>query len=38
MAALADFKQGRDVNNASIHGTFDNARAYLVSIGMGYRF
>lgn len=38
LAGLVDVKQSRRVNNATIGGEFSNARAYLVTAGIGYRF
>lgn len=38
LAGLVDMKQNREVHNGSINGEFSNARAYLVSAGVEYRF
>ncbi|MBU0632010.1 outer membrane protein transport protein [bacterium] len=38
VAGLIDIKDDRKVNNSSIDGKFTSARAYLVTIGMEYRF
>ncbi|MDP3466303.1 MAG: outer membrane protein transport protein [Sulfuricurvum sp.] len=38
LAGLIDMKQSRDVQNSSINGEFSNARAYLVTAGIEYRF
>ena len=38
IAGLIDIKDDRKVNNSSINGTFSNSRAYLVTIGMEYKF
>ena len=38
LAALVDLKESREVHNASINGEFSNARAYLVTAGIEYRF
>lgn len=40
LAALADLKKSRTVsgNDGGINGEFSNARAYLVTAGIGYRF
>jgi long-chain fatty acid transport protein len=38
LAGLVDMKENRDVYNSSIHGEFSNARAYLVTAGIEYRF
>ncbi|MDO9206914.1 MAG: outer membrane protein transport protein [Sulfuricurvum sp.] len=38
LAGLVDMKQSRDVQNSSIDGEFSNARAYLVTAGIEYRF
>ncbi len=38
LAGLVDMKKDRTVNNSSIHGEFTNARAYLVTAGIEYRF
>lgn len=38
LAGLVDRKQNREVHNGSINGEFSNARAYLVSAGVEYRF
>jgi len=38
LAGLVDMKKDREVHNASINGTFSNARAYLVTAGIEYRF
>lgn len=40
LAALADLKRSRSVsgNDSGIDGEFSNARAYLVTAGIGYRF
>ena len=38
IAGLVDVKGSRDVNNAAINGEFSNARAYLVTAGIEYRF
>jgi long-chain fatty acid transport protein len=38
LAALVDLKESREVHNASINGEFNNARAYLVTAGIEYRF
>jgi long-chain fatty acid transport protein len=38
LAGLVDVKKSREVHNASINGEFSNARAYLVTAGIEYRF
>lgn len=38
LAGLIDMKKDRSVHNSSINGEFTNARAYLVTAGIGYRF
>lgn len=40
LAAIADLKKSRTVsgNDGGINGEFSNARAYLVTAGIGYRF
>lgn len=38
VAALVDAKKSRDVKNVSIDGEFTNARAYLATAGIEYRF
>lgn len=38
LAGLIDIKDERKVNNSSIDGKFSSARAYLVTIGMEYKF
>lgn len=38
LAGLIDMKKNREVHNASISGDFSNARAYLVTAGIEYRF
>lgn len=38
LAGLIDVKKSREVHNSSINGEFSNARAYLVTAGIGYRF
>ncbi|MFZ2888836.1 OmpP1/FadL family transporter [Sulfuricurvum sp.] len=38
LAGLVDLKQSREVHNTSINGEFSNARAYLVTAGIEYRF
>ncbi|MCP4342939.1 MAG: aromatic hydrocarbon degradation protein, partial [Desulfobulbaceae bacterium] len=40
MAALYDYKESREVKNAegSVDGNFTNASAFLISVGMNYRF
>ncbi|HLD22477.1 MAG TPA: outer membrane protein transport protein [Sulfuricurvum sp.] len=38
LAGLVDVKKSREVHNSSINGEFSNARAYLVTAGIGYRF
>jgi len=38
LAGLVDMKKSREVHNASINGDFSNARAYLVTAGIEYRF
>jgi len=38
LAGLVDVKKDRIVHNSSINGEFTNARAYLVTAGIGYRF
>lgn len=40
LAGLADLKHSRSVsgNDSGINGEFSNARAYLVTAGLGYRF
>lgn len=38
LAGLVDLKQSREVHNSSINGEFSNARAYLVTAGIEYRF
>jgi len=38
LAGLVDMKKDRSVHNSSINGEFTNARAYLVTAGIGYRF
>ena len=38
LSGLVDMKDNRDVHNSSINGEFSNARAYLVTAGIEYRF
>lgn len=38
VSGLVDMKKDRAVHNSSINGEFSNARAYLVTAGIGYRF
>lgn len=38
LAGLVDMKKSREVHNSSINGEFSNARAYLVTAGIEYRF
>lgn len=38
LAGLADIKKSREVHNGTINGEFSNARAYLVTAGIEYRF
>jgi long-chain fatty acid transport protein len=38
LAGLVDMKESREVHNTSINGEFSNARAYLVTAGIEYRF
>lgn len=38
LAGLMDIKESREVYNSSINGEFSNARAYLVTAGIEYRF
>lgn len=38
LAGLVDMKKDRTVHNGSIDGEFTNARAYLVTCGIEYRF
>lgn len=38
VSGLVDMKKDRSVHNSSINGEFSNARAYLVTAGIGYRF
>jgi len=38
VAGLVDMKDNREVHNSSINGEFSNARAYLVTAGIEYRF
>lgn len=38
LAGLIDMKENRDVHNTSVNGEFSNARAYLVTAGIEYRF
>ncbi len=38
LAGLMDMKESREVHNTSINGEFSNARAYLVTAGIEYRF
>lgn len=38
LAGLVDLKQAREVHNSAINGEFSNARAYLVTTGIEYRF
>ena len=40
MAALYDYKESREVRNAdgSINGKFTDASAFLLSVGMNYKF
>lgn len=38
LAGLVDMKKNREVHNTSINGEFSNARAYLVTAGIEYRF
>jgi len=38
LAGLIDMKENREVHNTSINGEFSNARAYLVTAGIEYRF
>lgn len=35
---LFDFKEERDVANSKINGTFSDASAYLMSVGLSYKF
>ncbi len=38
LAGLIDMKKDREVHNSAINGEFSNARAYLVTAGIEYRF
>ncbi len=38
LAGLVDMKEDREVHNASINGEFSNAKAYLVTAGIEYKF
>jgi len=38
LAGLVDMKKNREVHNSAINGEFSNARAYLVTAGIEYRF
>ena len=38
LAGLVDIKKSRDVNNDAIDGEFSNAKAYLVTAGIEYKF
>ena len=38
IAGLVDVKKSRDVKNTSIDGEFSDSRAYLVTVGVEYRF
>lgn len=38
LAGLVDMKESREVHNSTINGEFSNARAYLVTAGIEYRF
>lgn len=38
LAGLVDMKKNRQVHNASINGNFSQARAYIVTAGVEYRF
>jgi long-chain fatty acid transport protein len=38
LAGLVDFKKDRTVHNSALNGEFSNARAYLVTAGIEYRF
>ncbi len=38
LADLVDMKEDREVHNASINGEFSNAKAYLVTAGIEYKF
>lgn len=38
LAGLMDMKKSRNVQNSAINGEFSNARAYLVTAGIEYRF
>ncbi|MFY9143556.1 OmpP1/FadL family transporter [Sulfuricurvum sp.] len=38
LAGLVDMKKARNVMNSTINGEFSNARAYLVTAGIEYRF
>ncbi len=38
LAGLVDVKKSQEVHNSSINGEFSNARAYLVTAGIEYRF
>jgi long-chain fatty acid transport protein len=38
LAGLIDMKESREVHNSTINGEFSNARAYLVTAGIEYRF
>ncbi|MCK9371706.1 MAG: outer membrane protein transport protein [Sulfuricurvum sp.] len=38
LAGLIDRKENREVHNTAINGEFSNARAYLVTAGIEYRF
>jgi long-chain fatty acid transport protein len=38
LAGLVDMKESRKVHNSTINGEFSNARAYLVTAGIEYRF
>ena len=38
MAGLISFKNDRAVSNGTLNGEFSNSRAYLLSVGMEYKF
>jgi long-chain fatty acid transport protein len=38
VAVLYDYKEERDVTNDTLEGEFSNASAFLVSLGMSYKF
>jgi long-chain fatty acid transport protein len=38
LAGLVDMKKDRYVKSSTMDGTFSNARAYLVTAGIEYRF